>query len=387
MIRSIDKKPAGPAIRGLWLKAHRYCALGLGWLLALTALLGALLTVTKPMDRWLHPELFTAPAVGAPVPALLQAAREALAREFGPQATLTFRPPRLPQESLSVRVAGPWDGTVYFDPASARELGRRGEHEGFYNLLFELHSSLLLGDTGKAVLALAAATYLLLLLTGLVLWWPRRWPPSLRIRWEARDRKTLFDLHSVGGAVLGVLIAVSVASGAYMAWPPLRPLVSSLFGEKPAPPPKFSARDSAGAAPVALDTLVARAQAPFPGAMAGYVIAAGDASRLVRVRLKLPDDAHPNGLTSVWLHPSTGATLATYRWDRLDAGHKAVSVIYPLHIGALGGPAHTVVTALSGLVLSTLGATGLLLWWKRRRASATKKRPAGRLSGTPPARG
>ena len=53
-------------------------------------------------------------------------------------------------------VRGAWDGTLYLDPATGAEQGRRGSHEGAYNLLFELHSSLLLEDTGKGILAFVA---------------------------------------------------------------------------------------------------------------------------------------------------------------------------------------------------------------------------------------
>jgi len=44
--------------------------------------------------------------------------------------------------------------------------------------------------------------------------------------------------------------------------------------------------------------------------------------------------------------------------------------VYPLHTGALGGPLHELLVGITGLALSTLGATGLLLWWKRRSARA-----------------
>lgn len=371
MIRIVSVKPGRFAIRKLWLKAHRYCALSLGLLLVVVALLGTLLALAKPLDRWAHPELFAVPAATTSSATPLQAARAVLTREFGTTATFTFRPPREPSDTLWVRVRGPWNGTVYFDPATGRELGRRGEHQGFYNSVFELHSTLLLGETGQAVLALTAATYLLLLATGLVLWWPARWPPSLRIRWGSGPWKTVFDMHGVAGAVLGLLIAVSIASGAYMAWPPLRPFVSSLVGEKPAPAPK-AALAPPGSKALVLDELVARGRAGFPGATAGHVIASGDATRAVRLRLKLPDDPHPTGMTSVWLHPASGEILAVHRWDRLDLGHKALSVVYPLHTGELGGPVHTVATALLGLVLAGMGITGWMLWWKRRPRPAAR---------------
>jgi len=370
-----------PALRRLWLKLHRWTALSLGWLLAVAALLGGLLTVAKPLDQWLHPALFVQTASSDTGPVKLEPVRQTLAREFGPSASFTFRPPRLAQDTLRVFVRGPWEGTVYFEPATGQERGRRGEHEGFYNLLFELHSSLLLGDTGKAALSTAALAYLALLVSGLVLWWPARWPPSLRVRWDGNTMRSVFDLHSVGGALLGVLMAVSVASGAYMAWPPLRTLVSNVVGQTPGRPPAVPAAANRGKAAPTLDQLVARAQDLFPGAMVGYVQVPAQASKPVRVRLKLADDPHPNGLTSVWLDPNNGEALAVHRWDRLDAGHAAVSVIYPLHTGELGGSPLITVVGLLGLALGSLGLSGVWLWWKRRRPSTRAGRVVLRPRG------
>lgn len=351
--------------RRIWLKFHRWTALSLGWLLAFAALLGGLLTIAKPLDRWAHPELFLQQPAGAQAAAAsLEQVRQRLRGEFGEQAAYTFRPPRQPSDTLWVYVRGPWEGVVFHDAATGSERGRRGEHEGLYNLLFELHSSLLLGDTGKAVLTICALAYLLLLLTGLVLWWPARWPPSLRVRWGAGAHKLLFDLHNVGGVLLGLALAVAVASGAYMAWPPLRASVSGLAGQAPAAPPQVRPAAAVGAQP--LDTLVAIAQRQFPDAMVGYVQVPAQAMRPVRVRLKLPDDPHPNGLSSVWLHPATAEVLAVHRWSQLDAGHWAVSFIYPLHTGELGGGPLIALVGVLGLGLAALAVTGLWLWWKRR---------------------
>ena len=176
-------------LRRLWLKVHRWIGLSLGPVLALTALLGAVLVVALPIDRYAHPELFVARNTAVAAPALpLEPLRQRLVAEFGPDTNLTLRPPRNPGETLWVYVRGPWDGTLYLDPATGAEQGRRGSHEGAYNLLFELHSSLLLEDTGKGILAFVALAYLLMLITGVVLWWPTRWPPSLRI---ALDRGLL----------------------------------------------------------------------------------------------------------------------------------------------------------------------------------------------------
>lgn len=369
-------------LRRLWLTLHRWIGLTLGPLLALTALLGALLVVALPLDRAAHPELFTARSHGNAAPAPLEPLRQRLLAEFGPDTNLTLRPPRQPGDTLWVLARGPWDGTLYLDPATGAEQGRRGTHEGAYNLLFELHSSLLLEDTGKGVLAIAALAYLFLLVTGVVLWWPARWPPSLRIVLDRGLLRGLFDLHRTGGAVLGLLIAVSVFTGAYMAWRPLGGFISNALGQTPAKAPVVPKGTSTGPR-LPLDDLVARAQAVFPGQPIGYVQVPGRSDRPLRVRFRLADDPHPNGIGSVWVHPATGELLGVRRWQDMDTGNGAVVVIYPLHTGVLGGVVHQAVTALLGLALAGLGLSGVWLWW-RRRAVAAAARSQALSRGTAP---
>lgn len=363
-------------LRRLWLKIHRWIGLSLGPVLALTALLGAVLVVALPIDRYAHPALFVARSAAdartgmAALP--LEPLRQRILAEFGPGTSFTLRPPRTPHETLWVYVRGPWDGTLYLDPATGAEQGRRGSHEGAYNLLFELHSSLLLEDTGKGILAFVALAYLFLLVTGLVLWWPTRWPPSLRIVLNRGLLRGLFDLHRIGGAVLGLVIAVSIFTGAYMAWRPLGGFISTAMGQELVKPPAVPKGPATGPR-LSLDELVARARQVFPGQPVGYAQVPAKPDRPMRVRFRLPDDPHPNGISSVWLHPLTGEVLAVRRWQDLDAGSGAVVVIYPLHTGELGGLVHQAITVLLGLALGGLGLSGLWLWWRRRAVAAAAR--------------
>lgn len=357
-------------LRRIWLKAHRWAALGFGWLLALVALAGAILVLAQPLDRWIHPQFFRAEqgaGSSSVAAANLETIREQLVAEFGAKASVTLRPPRVSGETLRAIIrGGHWSGTVYLNPATGQEQGRRGEHEGVVNLLFEFHSALLLEDAGKAVLAWIALAYLALLISGLVLWWPKRWVSALKIQVRKGLLRGVFDLHRTGGAVLGLLIAVSVATGAYMAWRPLSEAVTRLNGESPIKPPKISTEELNQAVHMPLDEMVARARAQFSQGQVGYIQIPAEADRPIRIRLRLADDPHPNGLTSVWLHPKTGAVLATHRWNELDPGARAFSFIYPLHTGELGGVALEAVTFLSGLALGLLGISGIWLWWRRR---------------------
>jgi len=374
------------SLRHWWLRIHRWVALSVGWILIMSGLTGAVLVVAKPLDRWLHDELFIAQASAAhlppPVPLALEDVLQRAREEFGPKVSLTFRPPRQDDDTLWVLVRGPWSGTLYLNPVTGQEQGRRGENEGFANVVFELHSSLWLQDVGKAILACVALVYVVLLVTGLILWWPRRWPPSWRIELGKGTMRALFDLHRIGGAVVGLIIAVSVVTGAYMAWRPLGGVITTLSGAEVTSPPKVVGNMKGDPAP--LDEMVASARMRFPTGRVGYVQVPAQQDRPVRIRFILPDDPHPNGLSSVWLHPRTGEVLGVHRWNELDPGAKAVAVIYPLHTGTLGGLALEIAIAVAGLVLAMLGVTGVWLWWRRRQvrlASAVRKSADARARG------
>jgi len=352
-------------LRSLWLTCHRWTALGLGWILILSGLTGSLLVVARPVDRWLHPDYFVAQQQSAAAQVSLEALRTRLALEFGPRAAFTFRPPRDDGATMEVLVRGAWRGSLYLHPASGAEQGRRGEHDSAVSLLHGLHSALWLGQTGKAILALAALVYLLLAVSGIVLWWPRRWPPSLRIAFGKGLSRASFDLHRSGGIVFALLLAVSMASGAYLAWRPIGGWISWLAGAPVVSAPSLPA----GTGPArSLDALAGAAQAAFPDGRIGLFLYTPQLDRPLAVRMHVPDDPHPNGRSMVWLDPRTGQVLASHRWNALDPGARINSIVFPLHTGELGGVAGETGVALLGLVLGMLGITGLVLWWQRRQA-------------------
>jgi uncharacterized iron-regulated membrane protein len=409
------------ALRSLWIRFHRWTALCLGWVLVLSGVTGSLLVVARPLDRWLHPAYFVAatpvadaaamnpdrpgeapgpnlqPGADGPAsqdaassrdarlhaaarPAVsLEALRQRLAAEFGPRASFTFAPPREAGDTMQVLVRSAWRGTLYLDPATGAEQGRRGENEGLVALLYGLHSALWMEQTGKAVLACAALSYLVLLATGAILWWPRRWPPSFGVAFGKGWTRALFDVHRTGGVVLGLALALCIATGAYLAWRPIGGWITWLSGAPRIVAPALPAASgptagSAGA--VSLDQLAARAQAVFPDGAIGYFLYTPRLDRPLAVRMRLPDDPHPNGRSTVWLDPRSGAVLGIHRWNELDPGTRVNSYIYPLHTGDLGGVAWQAGVAVLGLALAALGGSGIWLWWRRRTARRRTSRMA-----------
>jgi uncharacterized iron-regulated membrane protein len=351
------------SLHSLWLKCHRWAALFLGWILILSGVTGSLLVAARPIDRWLHPEFFVAGPSTVQTPASWESLRERLTREFGAKASFTFRPPREASETLQILVRGAWRGTLYLHPATGAEQGRRGDSEGFLSVLYSLHSALLMQQTGKAVLACAALIYLALCMSGIVLWWPRKWPPSFRMVMNKGLLRALFDVHRTGGAIVALVVLISIATGAYMAWRPIGGWITWISG---APVTAMPVLPPGNGPLLSLDALAQRARDAFPEGTIGYFLYNPRTDRPLAVRMRVPDDPHPNGRSTVWLDPRDGAVLAKHRWNELDPGARINSVVYPLHTGELGGAPGEIGVALSGLALGVLGTSGIWLWWRRR---------------------
>lgn len=241
-------------------------------------------------------------------------------------------------------------------------------------MLFELHSSLCAGDTGRAVLALAALAYVAMLLSGLVLWWPRRRRQAFAVRTRSGTTVALLDLHRVAGAALRLLVLVSVVTGAYLAWRPIAGWVTTASGQSPRPVTVPRA-DVGGTPSASVDAALLRAQAHWPGAQVSVVHVPPRSLAAARARLRLPDDPHPIGMSTVWLEPASGRVRDARHWSELDPGNRAFSFMYPLRTGGLAGPATLFALLLAGVALAGVGCTGLWMWY-RRCAAALRARHA-----------
>ena len=110
----------------------------------------------------------------------------------------------------------------FFDPRTGMDIGS-AERTGQMLVvgLIELHESFLLGSTGRKVNGLGAMAVLLLVCTGIIIWWPgtRRWRRSLTLHGGVGWKRFIWDIHSMVGFWSFGFIAVFAFSGIYLCFP------------------------------------------------------------------------------------------------------------------------------------------------------------------------
>ncbi|MFT4046838.1 MAG: PepSY domain-containing protein [Solimonas sp.] len=154
--------------------------------------------------------------VDGPAATPQQQVRAALAAVPG-SVLNAYELPRTPRAAARVLVGhGDTVARVYVHPQTLAVLGRVDEDRRFTRLIFRLHGELLLGDRGSMLVELAAAWAIVMILSGLYLWWPRDRSGLAGIvypRLRRGGRVFWRDLHAVVGVWIAAFTLFLLISG------------------------------------------------------------------------------------------------------------------------------------------------------------------------------
>lgn len=362
-------------LRPFLLKLHRWTGLTVGILLLIQGLTGATMVFRDEIDRVIHPAIVVAPTASrVPVQQMLDMVQTA-----HPDATVNrIEISRWADGAALFKLTDPHTKAlrlIAVDPFRNHIL-RDGTRIAWpTEWLFAVHHTLLVGDTGEIIIGIEGLTLLFMAITGPIVWWPglARFRNGFRILWRGNSDRRWRTLHRAWGGAAALLLIVSATTGAMMVWKDEVRGVLGLFGtvtQRPAP--KVAA--VAGATPLPVDRLVARARAEY-GATPLRQIRFSSGGNVVAIYLDSDLTVRPDGAKQVYYNAYSGADLGHYVAGALPAGSEIVDWLYTVHTGLFGGIATRLLFLLSGLSLAGLSGTGLWLWFSRR-ARSRKRAPA-----------
>lgn len=353
---------------------HRLLGLAAGLFLVVAGLSGSALVFRAEIDRALNPQLLVSASPGAPAP--LQPALDEVARRHPDALPSRVRLPQTADGTYELWLGAEPSVYAYVDPASGELLGMRRPTEFLTGWLFLLHSDLLAGETGHLVAGVVALVLVVLSLSGVVTWWPRRspwrawalWRQSMTVARGVSAKRLTYDLHRAVGFWVSVLLLLTGVTGASLVFHEVfERLAHAVTATAPAARPASPA--PAAGDPLPVDSLLAIAKRAQPGGAPSYLYLPTATTPTFQLRQRLPGEQHPNGKSFVHVDPVSGRVLAVEDGSRAVRGARLYSLLYPLHIGVLGGGATRWVAVLVGLSLPLLAVTGALVWWRRGRSA------------------
>jgi uncharacterized iron-regulated membrane protein len=432
----------GTGYRTLW-RWHFYAGLFVMPFLVILAVTGTLYCFQPQIEPFLYRHRLIVEPQPAPRLAedvLLERARMAMpAGAIATTAAIDRSPTR--SAEFVFRLPSGEKQSVYVNPYTGEVLGALRVEYRFMQVVRMLHRKLLLGKTGELLMELAACWTLVMIGTGIALWWPREqglMRDALVPRFSLRGRPFWKSLHAVMGiwlalgAVLFVLtglpwtgswgkqfkaLATSVRLGAPPgSWGGL-PLRSALPGhaataqfvgadaghphssnseampgmtmdDLPLPnipwavgnAPVPRSHDHAAARPFTLGALVTLVASL--GVTSDYQIALPGSATGVYTVSYFPAD--PRRERTIYIDQYSGAVLKDIRYADYGAVAKAISYGTSLHMGRYFGRANQVLCTLISMGLAGMAVTGCVMWWKRRPARSLGA--PGRERAQPPMR-
>lgn len=285
---------------------------------------------------------------------------------------LSLRVPANPSRSYQLRIkTGPDDrrGTTYFvHPYTGEVLGQGGGAVGnFFGWTMRLHRWLLMGKTGKIIVGVATLVFIVLMISGLVIWFPRRfknWKRGLKISFRGSWRTTNRDLHNALGFYTLPLLLVMALTGLNWSFDWYRDGMSKVLGA-----PVFNR----GGAPTTLtvgrslqaqssEDLLRLAQSAW-GKKADYQIHFSQSEeQAVRISRYNTGFFAFAGADHMEIDPYTAQIVSMKKFSEQDFNVKLASLIKPLHTGEIYGAFSKILYFLACLVATSLPLTGLIIW-------------------------
>ena len=203
---------SGGFYAGIW-RWHFYAGLFVLPFILVLAATGSIYLFKPQIDRWEEQAYHGLDTAGA-----VSADRQ-LAAAIAAWPGARFDHYRLPQYAgdaalIELSLADGTQRDVFVSP-QGKVLGAVDPYWRISKTVSRIHGTLLLGDWGDRLVELAASWTIVMILTGLYLWWPRPfalagmlWP-----RLALRGRPLLKDLHRVAGFWVAGFVLVMLASG------------------------------------------------------------------------------------------------------------------------------------------------------------------------------
>jgi uncharacterized iron-regulated membrane protein len=266
---------------------------------------------------------------------------------------------------------------VYLNPYTGEVLKVSDENATFFRFILDGHFYLWLPpEIGQPVAATATLIFVVMLISGIVLWWPRSKAASKQrfsIKWSARWRRKNYDLHNVLGfyssAIALILALTGLVWGFQWFANGLHTVAggekSLLFIEPVSDSTQVYNREQP-----AIDVLYQRMRAENPTAKIIEVHIPMTAGSSIEVAIN-PDDETYWQTDYRYFDQNTLAELSVdHIYGKLadnNAADKLIRMNYDIHTGAIIGLPGKILAFFASLLVASLPVTGFCIWYGRRR--------------------
>lgn len=360
-------------------KWHTYLGIIAGAILAFVGVTGSILVFQDEIDRALNKDLFD----------VIAQQKKLSFDELIPEIRRHY-----PKLKFDYVMAGKGDSPVeaysafnfkteeefFINPYNGKLSGKRIISSSFIRVVMELHRTLLIPTAGRYIVGIASLCLLILTISGLRLWLPKKWKQLksvLSVKFRAKFKRQNYDWHNVLGFYTSPVVFMLSLTGFCITFSNLViPLLFVFSGKNPAGLQQvFGAKSlyQKNIRQMPLKQVIEKVKAQMPDARIGGLALPEDKFGVYRFDMisgRLPKEGKREMLT---VDQYTGKILLNSRKDFPNIGNAYLSWLTPIHYGSFGGLPTKILALIGGLIPLALFITGFIIWWPRFKKQKEKR--------------
>jgi len=397
---NIHRTPSGSLFRVIW-RWHFYAGVFIGFLVIVMAVTGGIYLLQNEIEEiaYAHLQRVTPSPTRVSYQQQVDAATQAVKESFPDHSPQQLYVDSVPHRSTKIFFRGepgPPFIDVFVNPHDGQVLGMTRSDQGLrwlFPFLLTIHRGMIGGTAGRIIVELTACWTIILVITGLCLWWPRNWRQVAGVWTLRRQAKTytlLRDLHVLTGLYLSPFIVLIAATGL---WYTIfmgdygqhiancleqgKPIFEGRQkGNRPRPEKRVASSESEPAANLddqsllPLEEFVTIGQQRFPGKTISVSLRSQPANQIDIGAINPPNTPGPLFFTSLKFNRQDGTEIPAKKAVQKTLVQQWGNWNYPLHIGTILGMPSKIAWLIAVLSLVFLPVTGLWMWWQRRPAGS-----------------
>lgn len=286
--------------------------------------------------------------------------------------------------------------SIYMNPYSGEILHTasfsREDSPDFFRWILNGHPSLWLPyDIGRPIVGVAVIVFLIILISGIVLWWPTKWIKSIidksfKIKYGASFKRVNYDLHNVLGfysAIFLFFIAVTGLVWSFDWWSKSlywitsagKPLIESNQ------PPKSDTTNIKAFNITTVDKILLKLNKENPK-IAGIIISIpGKPSDAIEALVYKQKNTYYNmdvyNFDQKSLKQIPEKATFSGKYSEANVPNKIRRMNYDIHVGSVLGLPGKFIAFFVSLISATLPITGFIIWWGKQKfgKKTTTSRP------------
>ncbi|RCH55520.1 PepSY domain-containing protein [Mucilaginibacter hurinus] len=369
-------------------RVHLWLGLASGLIVCFLGITGCILAFEREIENSTQSYRFTPVQNQALLPpsALKDIGNKALPGKKDPHS-ISYQPGK--SAAITYYHANPdYYYVVYADPYSGKVLKVKNMDEDFFRIVINGHFYLWLPpEIGQPIVASATLIFVVMLISGLVLWWPRNKAASKQrfsIKFNAKWRRVNYDLHNVLGFYMTWILIFIAFTG--LVWG-FQWFAKSVYwvssGGKQQKEFHETLSDASGklsynnAAP-AIDVIWDRTRKAMPGYTGSIDVHVPETdSSSIEIALNPDTDTYWKADYIFYDQYTLKELPIKHAYGRLSQASVADKISrmnYDIHVGAVLGLPGKIIAFFASLVAASLPVTGVIVWWGRKKKAKRAKK-------------